>query len=285
MEDLLRAWLQAELTRLTRGTFRALADVPLPHPRSLSRATLATIVADPSEWTVAEKSDGVRAVLVRCVMMRVEYTVAVDRRFAVTVLSRAPSACEPGVATALDTERVGGGFVAHDVLVCAGAAVRQQILRTCVAEFGAVRVKSFVALERIGEVASATNADGLIFAKSDAHVTFGSEPEVLKWKQTHACTVDLLVERRKCGAHLTRRASARTADGRTTLTDVGLDEVGVLPAIWEFGFRDGKWVPLRERGDKSAANTDFVVEQTMLNIREEITLDELVALFGAKIIV
>jgi hypothetical protein len=92
--------------------------------------------------------------------------------------------------------------------------------------------------------------------------------------------VDLLVERRKCGAHLTRRASARTADGRTTLTDVALESVGALPAIWEFAYRDEKWVPVRERGDKSAANTDFVVEQTLLNIREAIALDELVAMFA-----
>ena len=111
-------------------------------------------------------------------------------------------------------------------------------------------------------------------------MTFGSEPEVLKWKHTAACTVDLLVERRKCGAHLTRRASARTADGRTTLTDVALESVGALPAIWEFAYRDDKWVPVRERSDKSAANTDFVVEQTVLNIREAIALDELVAMFA-----
>ena len=37
MERLLRAWLQMELARLTRGVFRG-GEVPLPHPRSLSRA-------------------------------------------------------------------------------------------------------------------------------------------------------------------------------------------------------------------------------------------------------
>jgi hypothetical protein len=286
MEALLRAWLQLELTRLTRGTFRAHADVPLPHPRSLSRASLSLVVADPSAWVVSEKSDGVRAVLVRCVLMRREYTVAVDRRWTVRVLAERESESETAVATALDTELVEGTYVAHDALVCAGVAVhgrahavRQEILRGAVREFGSVRVKPFYALERIREVAFAPGSDGLIFARIDAPVTFGSDPAVLKWKQKDACTVDLLVERRKCGAHLTRRASARTADGRAALTDVALSEVGELPAVWEFGYRDGKWVALRERGDKSAANTDFVVEQTLLNIREEITLEELVGLF------
>ena len=64
------------------------------------------------------------------------------------------------------------------------------------------------------------------------------------------------------------------------LAEVALDAVGVLPAVWEFGYRDGKWVPLRERRDKSVPNSEFVVEQTLLNIGESVTLDELVRLFA-----
>ena len=123
MERLLRAWLQLELTRVTRGTFRAHADVPLPHPRSLSRATLAEIVADGDNWTVAAKSDGVRAVLVRCSFMKSEYVVAVDRRFGVAVLARRDGeSALCAVHTALDTECVHGEYYAHDALVASGAA-------------------------------------------------------------------------------------------------------------------------------------------------------------------
>ena len=290
MDPLLRAWLHLELSRLTRGVFRsATSDVPLPHPRSLSRAALAAIVAEKGEWTVAAKSDGVRVLLVQCVLMRREYVAAVDRRFLVRVLASRECDAETGVRTVLDTELVCDEYIAHDALVCGGVAVhgrahavRQAILRTAVREFDGVSVKPFVALERIGEVARTANADGLIFAKSDAPVTFGSEPAVLKWKPAEACTVDLVLERRKCGAHWTRRASARAADTRTVLAEVALESVGALPAVWEFGYRGGEWVPLRERRDKSVANSDFVVQQTLLNIREAVTLEELHDLFGVS---
>jgi hypothetical protein len=286
MDKLLRAWLQIELARLTRGVFRG-GDVALPHPRSLSRAALAAIVAEPERWTVAAKSDGVRALLVSCAFMGSEYLVAVNRRSGVEVLLSAARDAEPAVRTVLDAELVCGEYLAHDAFVCGGApvharahAVRQSILASAVAEFPMARAKPFVALERIGDVARAEHADGLIFALSDAPVTFGSEPAVMKWKEASKCTVDLLVERRKCGAHWTRRASARSAEGRAALAEVALDAVGVLPAIWEFGYRDGKWVPLRERLDKSVPNSEFVVEQTLLNIGEAVSLDELVGLFA-----
>ena len=289
MERLLRAWLQMELARLTRGVFRG-GEVPLPHPRSLSRAALAAIVAEPERWTVAAKSDGVRALLVSCAFMRREYLVAVDRRSGVAVLASAECESEPAVRTVLDAELVCGEYVAHDALVCGGApvharahAVRQAMLASAVAEFPMARAKPFVALERIGEVARTEHTDGLIFAQSDAPVTFGSEPAVMKWKPASKCTVDLLVERRKCGAHWTRRASARSADGRAALAEVALDAVGALPAIWEFGHRDGAWVPLRERRDKSVPNSEFVVEQTLMNIGEAVTLEELVATFGGPV--
>ena len=290
MDPLLRAWLHLELSRLTRGVLRsATFDVPLPHPRSLSRAALAAIVAEKGEWTVAAKSDGVRVLLVQCVLMRREYVAAVDRRFLVRVLASRECEAETGVRTVLDTELVCDEYIAHDALVCGGVAVhgrahavRQAILRTAVREFDGVSVKPFVALERIGEVARTANADGLIFAQSDAPVTFGSEPAVLKWKPAAACTVDLVLERRKCGAHWTRRASARAADTRTVLAEVALESVGALPAVWEFGYRGGEWVPLRERRDKSVANSDFVVQQTLLNIREAVTLEELHDLFGGS---
>ena len=39
-------------------------------------------------------------------------------------------------------------------------------------------------------------------------------------------------------------------------------------------------LPLRERRDKSVPNSEFVVEQTLMNIGEAVTLEELVATFG-----
>jgi hypothetical protein len=40
--------------------------------------------------------------------------------------------------------------------------------------------------------------------------------------------------------------------------------------------REGRWVPVHRREDKATANTDFVVEQTVVAINEAIGIHEIV---------
>jgi hypothetical protein len=291
-------------------------DLLLPHPRSLSRADLARVRSCPDEWTVAAKLDGVRALLVACVFMGRRCVCAVGRRLDVVVLSEkadgpdgrdgadgldgpdrldGPDGAErldgaeslDGLVVVVDAERTGDEYHAHDVFVLSRSsdiarrahAVRMAAVPSAIAELGLglhVHAKPFVPMHRIADVASVASCDGLILANATAPVTFGSGEALLKWKPVTHCSVDLLVERRRCGAYLSRRASARASNGRKPLFELELVEVpGPLPCVWEFRHDGERWRPCKPRRDKNTANSEYVVTQTALNIAERITLEEL----------
>lgn len=189
------------------------------------------------------------------------------------------------VRVVVDAELCGGVYHVHDVFVLGGVqthtlkfATRLDLVEEAISELGVASVvaKTFVPLgSEIARTAVAT--DGFILSHSAAPATFGSDPWVLKWKPAEKCTVDLLVERKKCGAHFSRRATARTSNGRRALAefDAAIFQ-GTLPCIFEFAMRGGKWEPVLRREDKSTANTDFVVEQTLVAVNEAISFDEIV---------
>jgi hypothetical protein len=96
------------------------------------------------------------------------------------------------------------------------------------------------------------------------------------WTPVAHCTVDLLVARRRGGAYLSRRASARAKNARKPLFELELVDVpGPLPCVWEFRHDGASWRPFKPRNDKNTANSEYVVAQTELNIAERIELDEL----------
>jgi hypothetical protein len=304
---LLRFWLHLELNRMLRGIYtRPCAaeqdDLLLPHPRSLCRADLARIRASPENWTVAAKLDGVRALLVLCVFMRRRIVCAVGRRLDVTILADDAVGAESaesgesadGLVVVVDAERADAAYFVHDVFVVARAAdiarrphaARMAAVASAIAELDslgalgalgvAVHAKPFVPMHRIDEASSTGPCDGLVLANATAPAVFGSGEDLLKWKPVAHCTVDLLVERRRCGAYLSRRASARAKNARKPLFELELADVpGPLPCVWEFRHDGASWRPFKPRNDKNTANSEYVVAQTELNIAERIELDEL----------
>jgi hypothetical protein len=198
--------------------------------------------------------------------------------------------------TVIDTERTSDThFVAHDVLLVSttvhahkmSQSVRMDLIASavdeCLARTGGVvtiDVKEFVALSHEGiQAMLERGGDGLILADKTLPVTFGSDPGLLKWKAPHLSTVDLVVDRKRCGAHYSKLARLRTSDGKaTSIPDVRVEDVpGALPAIWEFGFVNGAWRPLHRREDKHKANSAFVVNQTMRNVVDVIGAFDLVS--------
>ena len=193
-----------------------------------------------------------------------------------------------GLVVVVDAELADSAYFVHDVFVVARAsdiarrshAVRMAAIPGAIAALGAlgvaVHAKPFVPMHRIAEASSAGPCDGLVLANATAPAVFGSGEALLKWKPVSHCTVDLLVERRRCGAYLSRRASARTKNGRKPLFDLELSDVpGPLPCVWEFRHDGASWRPFKPRRDKNTANSEYVVAQTALNIAERIELDEL----------
>ena len=287
MEPVAEFWLRAELRRVLRGVYkRHDEELALPHPRNVTRATLGSIESERPAWLVAHKVDGRRALLVRARVFGDEHVVDLDRRLVATVLStgRAATDAHDEIRVVLDAEMCGGVYYAHDVFVLGGAqthalkfATRLDLVDAAIAELGVAAVvpKPFVPLgSELARPPAA--ADGLILSHASAPATFGSDPWVLKWKPTSKCTIDLLVERKKCGAHFSRRVSARTSNGRRALAEFDASAfTGPLPCVFEFSMVGGAWTPMHRREDKATANTEFVVEQTVVAITDAITLEEI----------
>lgn len=308
MELVVEFWLRAELRRVLRGAYkRHDEEIALPHPRNITRETLAVVSSERAMWLAAPKLDGRRALLVRARVFGDEFVVDLDRKLTPTVLFgpvRAPAKAPNGpygpdeIRVVVDAEACGGTYHAHDVFVLGGVqthtlrfSTRLDLVDEAIAELGVAGVvrKPFVPLsafavrseagEADGSEADGRNAvptDGLILAHSAAPATFGSDPWVLKWKPPDKCTIDLVVERKKCGVHFSRRVAARTSNGRRALAEFDAAAfTGTLPCVFEFAMVGGRWTPIHRREDKATANTEFVVEQTVVAINEAITVDEI----------
>ena len=301
MELVVEFWLRAELRRVLRGAYkRHDEEIALPHPRNITRETLAVVSSERAMWLAAPKLDGRRALLVRARVFGDEFVVDLDRKLNPTVLfgptrSHAKGHNGPNngpygpdeIRVVVDAEACGGSYHAHDVFVLGGVqthtlrfSTRLDLVDEAIAELGVAGVvrKPFVPLSTFA-VRSESNAvptDGLILAHSAAPATFGSDPWVLKWKPPDKCTIDLVVERKKCGVHFSRRVAARTSNGRRALAEFDAAAfTGTLPCVFEFAMVGGRWTPIHRREDKATANTEFVVEQTVVAINEAITVDEI----------
>ena len=297
MELVVEFWLRAELRRVLRGAYkRHDEEIALPHPRNITRETLAVVSSERAMWLAAPKLDGRRALLVRARVFGDEFVVDLDRKLTPTVLFgpvRAHAKAPGGpygpdeIRVVVDAEACGGTYHAHDVFVLGGVqthtlrfSTRLDLVDEAIAELGVAGVvrKPFVPLSTFA-VRSESNAvptDGLILAHSAAPATFGSDPWVLKWKPPDKCTIDLIVERKKCGVHFSRRVAARTSNGRRALAEFDAAAfTGTLPCVFEFAMVGGRWTPIHRREDKATANTEFVVEQTVVAINEAITVDEI----------
>lgn len=313
MELVVEFWLRAELRRVLRGAYkRHDEEIALPHPRNITRETLAVVSSERAMWLAAPKLDGRRALLVRARVFGDEFVVDLDRKLTPTVLfgpvrahAKGPNNGPDEIRVVVDAEACGGSYHAHDVFVLGGVqthtlrfSTRLDLVDEAIAELGVAGVvrKPFVPLstfavrretdgreadgrEADGSRANGRNAvptDGLILAHSAAPATFGSDPWVLKWKPPDKCTIDLVVERKKCGVHFSRRVAARTSNGRRALAEFDAAAfTGTLPCVFEFAMVGGRWTPIHRREDKATANTEFVVEQTVVAINEAITVDEI----------
>ena len=144
-----------------------------------------------------------------------------------------------------------------------------------------IEPKSVFTLDKIGDVLKSTSrypSDGLIFMQlNQQYAPFRSVPlSVLKYKERKDMTIDFQI---KNGMLLQVVNSNGQLSTFAELQAPFDDHDG---QIWEFGFKDSKWKPIKHRRDKSIPNTEETARATMLNIEENITLEEIVQCFSLK---
>ena len=280
---------------------------PGGNPVSIERQHFPRLRAEP--YMVCEKTDGTRAMLA-CVTCRVDgedlLVVALfTRKMDIVYLPRFGSVNRAAFqGTLLDVEVVRNVSAAADgrcvdllvfdaVCVC-GVPVAEQTLQDrllaadlcirawpqLVEDDARLVVKRFYGSD--AELAAAPSpspyaTDGLILTPSMQPNTYGRNYRLFKWKPADRHTIDFLVgeDRRTL---LVFDSSSRE-HGRHRVAG-RLDRDTFPGAIVECApGSGGEWTPLMVRRDKGRANDSTTFERTLVNIRECISREEVLAFF------
>ena len=142
------------------------------------------------------------------------------------------------------------------------------------------------------EATTENKIDGLIFTKIDHPVIFGRDYNLLKWKELH--TLDLLVKTEsklinlyyqkrnelilyktltKENEKIVKEFLTKAGITKTSITKTSITKTGI---VIEFKFENNLFVPYRLRTDKSLPNSLTTVQNTMINIEEAITIQNLI---------
>lgn len=268
---------------------------PGPNPCSLERADFAKLTEQ--SYFVCEKTDGVRFLLVCCEHGGRKVSAIVDRALTVYLLPMLamPTAmfegsivdCELAYNKTLNCPQL----LAFDAYVVSGVPIsrlpfshRVQALQRAMSVYKAspgdpvsLTMKRFLPTfmfnnyaELAQSAAASYDIDGLVLTPETSQVTLGRWPDLLKLKTKHtidfyvgANGVDLCVYT-KPGHVAVERARGPLQPGAV---------VECLRAA------DGLWDVVCVRTDKTTANDRLTYEKTLLNMQENITIEELAAVF------
>ena len=266
----------AFLQQLLRGSAKQ-----LPIPSSMMQSDVPMILRDLSNYVVAPKDDGVRAVLL------LGCTAATGAPYAVFVhrngdVYDAPVQTEDFnhyAGTLIDGEVMEATFQCFDMYTISGYQLahysfesRRRLLQKTVPQLSSVGTlplnfifKPFHAVTptSIRWCASRPNTDGIIVQHALDKLTLGRQRRTFKIKPTALNTVDLFVEPNQA-----LRAQDRVVSFLKVHPSIG----ALVPGLYEFqiSHNDLGWVAHspQERTDKNVANSHFVVERTRQNITE-----------------
>lgn len=273
---------------------------PGPNPVSLERRNLAGI--DPAKYWVCEKTDGTRFALVFCAYRGHRIAALMDRKMAAYLLpiQHVPKALFQGTVldgeVAYDKSLKQHQFLVFDAVIVSGIPVFHKpfssrlaaaalALRDYAHSPGSdalhVLIKCFYRLTQLDEFTSTRlntvrhhyDVDGVVLSPEEGDVVYGRHMKMFKFKPfggREAHTVDFLVG--KGGAlHVYDTGGG----GHVQVGKIG--NVGASEGdIAECTYVDGDvWKVKNVRTDKTTANDLFTYQKTLLNIRENLSLDSL----------
>lgn len=274
---------------------RASPRFPGPNPVSMERSDLPRLASQ--DYFVCEKTDGVRAAMLCCTLDGKNVCALLDRRLCpfLLPLRAVPTAMFQG--SVLDGELAWNKvlkcwqFLVFDAAILSGVPVfhaglvrRLQAARTALRAYepqpgdaAVVRVKEFVSVRdadavraHLARAAQHFAMDGVVLTPAADGVIFGRHVGLFKLKGGFAeHTVDFLSGD---GGELLVYDSGRhvpVARSSRPLPSGGIVECRFV--------REGVWEPVMVRTDKATANDMLTFRKTLLNIRENLTLDAVLA--------
>jgi hypothetical protein len=267
---------------------------PGPNPVSIERADYPKFRSQP--YHITEKTDGVRALMMIADVQDVHHVVIFDRTLTPYhfPIKEMPRALYQGtvfdgelVYDKLDSRWV---YLCFDAINVAGVPIfhlpfseRLQIISTSLRFYkdtpssdpGIIRPKLFMPFVReiepafvahVDSMRQRYNVDGVIFQPELDRVIYGRHDNLMKLKTVHS--VDFLVKNGKLNIfdETTRRNKVigMPMGPRAHLATEG--------AIVECVLNDDQWHVLHVRDDKTTSNNKFTLDKTLLNIKERLTL-------------
>lgn len=249
---------------------------PGPHPVSLERKHFRDISSQP--YAVCEKTDGTRYLLVCTMFNGTRICALVNRAFQIRKISLALP-----VDTLLDGELVGDKvFNIYDGVIVKGENITHKNLTERLACIQSViggpsvgiklKVKKMWALNEFDKLCTLTQDDpafdGYIFTPINEPVRTETHETLFKWKPLSRITVDFLCSSnglyiwdRNIGFVKVQNIESRPEENQK-----------ILECIKQCS----TWVPIKIRTDKNHPNNRRTYLRTLVNIKEAITVDELV---------
>ena len=254
---------------------------PGPQPISIERRHFSLLKQ--SEYLVAEKTDGVRHLLVSFETAANEKCVAlVNRAFDVTVVKYTlakDTVLDGELVTRSDGRQV---FLIHDAVMIRGESLMQTPLterlekakaltRTILSKTPFVTtVKPMVPLKDIRTLESGPyETDGLVFTPVHDPIMMGTHETMFKWKPREHITIDFQIEN---GLDLCIQERGRLIKEATMCRPQQQYPNGT---IVECGYGDLGWTIVKVRTDKTYPNNRRTFLRTIVNLREDIQRHEL----------
>ena len=286
-------------------------------PWSLERAHVEKMGRCELGYMVTEKTDGLRYMLSCTTQSSRPHLMLFNRAF--DMLSwedKTPQHSLLFTGTMIDGEIIQDrnkrwNFVAFDCLAINGAhihnmtfAYRLQALQRAVKEIKDVikhllpdlticmkdwhPLTSLSSLSSKGLNQSQFPSDGLVFMPSLVGASFGTSQDVLKWKPVELITIDFQVTTSKPGTYvlhvcdkgrLVCMSKLRLKPSiRRSMMDNWLKRCHIIEFRWDYCHQC--WQPVKPREDKNFPNNFRTYSNTVNNLQEAITLEELCTFFS-----
>ena len=241
-----------------------------------------------NDYVICDKTDGVRYVLVCITYEDLKYCFVLDRNLDIYLID----ICihnDLYKGTILDGELIqeydkSWSFYVFDTVMYAGELIKHKthterinyvdefIKNTIYCKPFDVKKKSMKSINTY-TVTNEYKTDGVILTPVNLPLIFGTNYNMFKWKPVEKNTIDFYID-----SNILYLFSRGEFIQTTNILEKQ-NESFTYPGIFECEFVSyNKWNILKKREDKSHPNNLFTFNKTLLNIRENIKLEEILQL-------
>lgn len=287
---------------------------PGPQPISIERKHMPSL--QKKSYCVCEKTDGTRIALVCATIGGEKISVIVNRAMHITPVKfkSLPKMAYEG--TVLDGEMVQSAdgkqyLMVYDAVIVSGIDVKRKNLHDrmhAIKKFVSgvmkmktdpfiIKLKKFYSMEEVGDLISdikngefCYDTDGLVFTPVQDPIRMGTHETMFKWKPKEKNTVDFLVKNRSdgtIGLYIQDRGDLVfgslikpdniSSEWKLALVDNTIVECKYMEDSWPRW-----WNPVNIRTDKTHPNNRRTLNNTMINIEENIQIHEFTLLNKQK---